>query len=71
MSDLHADGHRRSRLQWLLRPGLVAVVATALVAVVSATGCMERLFYYPVQGRTDPPPHLAGAESVWFRSADG
>jgi dipeptidyl aminopeptidase/acylaminoacyl peptidase len=47
------------------------VVAIALVAVMSATGCMERLFYYPVQGRTDPPPHLAGAESVWFHSADG
>ena len=71
MSDPHADGRRRSRLQWLLRPGLVAVVAIALVAVMSATGCMERLFYYPVQGRTDPPPHLVGAESVWFRSADG
>jgi dipeptidyl aminopeptidase/acylaminoacyl peptidase len=43
----------------------------ALVAVASATGCMERLFYYPSRGQTEPPPHLAGAESVWFSSADG
>jgi dipeptidyl aminopeptidase/acylaminoacyl peptidase len=63
--------HRRSRLQWALRPGVTAAVVIALVAVVSATGCMERLFYYPLRGRTVPPPHLAGAESVWFRSADG
>ncbi|MHC4081975.1 MAG: alpha/beta hydrolase [Planctomycetota bacterium] len=71
MSDPHPNGRRRSRLQWLLRPGVAALVVIALVAVVSATGCMERLFYYPLRGRTDPPPHLAGAESVWFRSADG
>ncbi|MHC4126594.1 MAG: alpha/beta hydrolase [Planctomycetota bacterium] len=71
MSNQQPGGSRRSRLQWALRPGVAAVAVIALVAVVSATGCMERLFYYPMRGRTDPPPHLAGVESVSFRSADG
>ena len=32
---------------------------------------MERLFYYPTQAATYPPPHLSGAESVTFQSGDG
>jgi dipeptidyl aminopeptidase/acylaminoacyl peptidase len=71
MSDPLPHGGRRSRLQWLLGPGLTVAVLIALVAVISATGCMERLFYYPSRGKTVPPPHLVGAESVWFQSADG
>jgi dipeptidyl aminopeptidase/acylaminoacyl peptidase len=50
---------------------VAVALVIVLVAVISATGCMERLFYYPMRGRTDPPTHMAGAESVWFHSADG
>jgi dipeptidyl aminopeptidase/acylaminoacyl peptidase len=71
MTEAAPDDRRRSRLQWLLRPGLVAGLAITLVAVVSASGCMEQFFYYPSQGPTTPPPYLAGVESVWFESGDG
>jgi dipeptidyl aminopeptidase/acylaminoacyl peptidase len=43
----------------------------AIGGVFTVSGCMERLFYYPTRGKTVPPPHLSGAESVHFRSADG
>lgn len=45
--------------------------AVILVLVLWTTGCMERLFYYPTQGATYPPPHLSTAESVTFQSGDG
>ncbi len=51
---------------WSLRIAVVAVIL-----YMPATGCMERLFYYPTRGPTQPPPHLAEAQSVWFASSDG
>ena len=47
------------------RPYL-SMVLLATVVLLWATGCMERLFYYPEAGPTTPPPELAGAESVWL-----
>ncbi len=47
------------------------ILAVILLLVLWTTGCMERLFYYPMRGATDPPPHLPSAESVTFESADG
>jgi dipeptidyl aminopeptidase/acylaminoacyl peptidase len=40
-------------------------------SLIGTTGCMERLFYYPSRGATQPPGHLSAAESVWFDSGDG
>lgn len=47
------------------------ILLPALVAIFWLTGCMERLFYYPAGGPTPVPTGLAGAEPVWFSSADG
>ena len=59
---------RRSRF---LRAALGGGLVTAVVIALWITGCMERFFYYPIRAETLPPPELAGAESVWFDSADG
>ena len=53
-----------------LRTAAVVAVVAALGLALGATGCMERLFYLPTSGPTDPPPGLE-AETVWFESADG
>lgn len=47
------------------------VLGVILLLVLWTTGCMERLFYYPMRAATYPPPHLSSAESVTFESADG
>ncbi len=49
---------------------VLAVAAAAGLGGLCVTGYMERFFYYPIRGRTEPPPHLA-AESVRFSSRDG
>jgi dipeptidyl aminopeptidase/acylaminoacyl peptidase len=59
----------RRRLRWIVLRW--CVILPAIVAVFWVTGCMERLFYYPAAGPTPLPPGFAGAESVWFDSADG
>ena len=62
----------RSRRSRVLRAGVSGVVlVAAFIIPLRTTGCMERLFYYPTRAETVPPPELAGAESVWFDSADG
>jgi dipeptidyl aminopeptidase/acylaminoacyl peptidase len=69
MSDDHPVRSSRRRLRGVvLRWG---ILLPALVAIFWLTGCMERLFYYPAGGATPVPHGLAGAESVWFDSADG
>ena len=62
---------RRFRLPRRVRLGLWLAAVAAEVAIVAATGCMERLFYFPTREATTTPPHLAAAEPVWFTSADG
>jgi dipeptidyl aminopeptidase/acylaminoacyl peptidase len=68
MSDEQPDrSSRRLRgivLRW-------CIILPAVLAVFWVTGCMERLFYYPSGGPTPLPSGYAGAESVWFDSADG
>jgi dipeptidyl aminopeptidase/acylaminoacyl peptidase len=59
---------KRSR-RWALARAVL--IAAAMVLVVRMTGCMERLFYFPLAERTPPPADAPGAESVWFESADG
>jgi len=59
--------------RWSLRSRLLAWAALlgATLAILSITGCMERLFYYPQPGPTTTPATLRGVEDVWFEPADG
>jgi len=57
------------RLRWILLRW--CILLPALVAIFWLTGCMERLFYYPQAGPTPVPAGFAGAEDLWFHSADG
>jgi dipeptidyl aminopeptidase/acylaminoacyl peptidase len=56
---------RRSR--WLRLPLLAATIGF----ILWISGCMEHMFYQPTAGPTPAPKNFAGAESVWFDSADG
>lgn len=49
----------------------MVILVTTILLIFWATGCMERLFYYPHAGLTPPPTTHPGAESVWFTSQDG
>lgn len=55
------------RRRWTLRLGGLGL----LLATLSITGAMERLFYYPSRGETPAPTGFPGAEVVRFASADG
>src|SRR5262245_27599341 len=59
----------RLRLAWRV-VRLLATLAVVML-IISVSGCMERLFYYPEAGPTPPPRQFRGAESVWFTSTDG
>lgn len=58
------------RARWAVRGAILTGLVTTGV-VLGASGCMERLFYYPTPGRTNPPPQLPATESVWFEASDG
>ncbi len=56
----------------LARRGLGPSIVLAVIGLpLWATGCMERLFYQPTSGQTNPPPELGPTDTVWFESADG
>ncbi len=65
----HNHSHTQSRF-WRKPLKWIAILAMVVV-IFRITGCMERLFFYPVSGPTTPPPEFAQAESVLFTSADG
>lgn len=50
---------------------VVAALLVILGVICNITGCMESMFYYPVQEPTPVPAGYAGAELVTFQSADG
>lgn len=60
---------KRRGVRWVVRVGVVAAVAFGFWM----SGCMERMFYQPTRGPTPLPVGAgrAGAEAVWFESADG
>ncbi|MFG0330852.1 MAG: alpha/beta hydrolase [Phycisphaerales bacterium] len=60
-------GRRRGR-PWVGPALRLIVLFTVVFVVLSMTGWAERLVFYPSSGTPDPP---AGAEEVWFRTADG
>ena len=57
-------GIRRRWIAWTL-------LILALGTFLSVSGCMERLFYWPVREATPPPAAYQGVERVRFSSADG
>ena len=59
---------RRRFLRVLLRWGILIAAITVILRI---SGCMERLFYYPVQCPTPAPAEFPRAEGVRFSSADG
>lgn len=62
-----ADAERRRRAS-LRRALLGAALAILLLWVIARMGLVERLAYVPSR---DVPPTPAGAEDVWFKTADG
>ncbi len=70
MSSSKSKPARKGRFPLTARR-ICLVLGVILILVLWTTGCMERLFYYPIRAATYPPPHLSTAESVTFESDDG
>lgn len=70
-ADADQAGIIRPRRRWVRAVSKRLAIVGLIVFVFWATGCMERLFYYPERGPTPIPPSLRGGESVTFSSGDG
>ena len=68
-SDVAAESpSRRQKMSRRARWGVRLAVLAGCLAVLSISGCAERLFFYPTRVQTPAPE---GAERVEFQSADG